>query len=123
MTELLERLDSLTAAQAAKMLGVSFRQAYALAAPAGPIPCYRIGRSVRFSQSDLLEYLESCRYIEAKSAVRSSLSSAAVSMGKESALLKSFQKLGIKPKLTHSTDRNQQGSTQQPKGLEAQSVL
>ena len=43
----------MTADEAAKLLGVSSRKVYALAAPAGPIPCHRIGRTVRFQLSDV----------------------------------------------------------------------
>lgn len=33
----------INAAQAAKVLGISASAVYSKAAPAGPIPCYRIG--------------------------------------------------------------------------------
>ncbi|RTZ39959.1 DNA-binding protein [Candidimonas sp. SYP-B2681] len=45
-----------------KHLGVSRRTVYGLAAPSGPIPCYQIGRRVLFSDGDIKEYLEKCRY-------------------------------------------------------------
>lgn len=38
----------MTARQVADRLGLSVRAVYALAAPAGPIACYRHGRAVRF---------------------------------------------------------------------------
>ncbi len=51
----------MSAREAAEHLGVSVSSIYALAAPAGPIPCYRIGRAVRFSLADIEEYKSSCR--------------------------------------------------------------
>lgn len=47
---------------AAALLGVSLRTVYALAAPGGPIPCYRIGRTLSFARADLEAYLQSCRH-------------------------------------------------------------
>jgi len=43
----------LSVTEAAKRLGVSARTVYDLAAPAGPIPCHRIGRRIVFSDDDL----------------------------------------------------------------------
>ena len=37
--------------QAAQVLGVSGRMVYTLAAPAGPIPCHRIGRRIISSEA------------------------------------------------------------------------
>ncbi len=51
----------MTAREAAEHLGVSVSSIYALAAPAGPILCYRIGRAVRFSLADIEEYKLTCR--------------------------------------------------------------
>src|SRR5690606_29593071 len=65
----------LSVAEAAKRLGVSPRTVYDLAAPAGPIPCHRIGRRIVFSQEDLTEYLQQCRYTEIKKEVATFLSS------------------------------------------------
>lgn len=50
------------AKKAAEMLGVSLRTVYELAAPSGPIPCYRIGRTLSFARVDLEAYLQSCRH-------------------------------------------------------------
>jgi len=47
-------LSLIGVASAAATLGVSQRHVYDLAAPAGPIPCYRIGRRILFNQTDLL---------------------------------------------------------------------
>ena len=71
--------------EASKILGVSPRKVYAMAAPAGPIPCYRIGKRVIFDQSDVIGYKESCRSTEIKNAVHLSLNSTSVSMERESA--------------------------------------
>lgn len=50
------------AKEAAAMLRVSIRTVYELAAPSGPIPCYRIGRTLGFARADLETYLQSCRH-------------------------------------------------------------
>ncbi|MBP7991210.1 MAG: helix-turn-helix domain-containing protein [Rhodocyclaceae bacterium] len=97
--------------QAAQVLGVSGRMVYTLAAPAGPIPCHRIGRRIIFDPSDVQEFKTSCRSIATKREVVSSLNSTRSSMAKESELLKAFRALGIKPKLTVTTGKNPAGST------------
>ena len=97
--------------EASELLGVSSRMVYQLAAPTGPIPCYRIGKRIIFDLPDVQEYKRSCLSTETKNVVRSSLSSTALSPRSESALLSTFQKLGIKPKLTHTTAKNQPDST------------
>lgn len=48
-------------AQAARLLGVSERLVYDLAAPAGPIPCTRIGRRIIFDEADVAAYREAHR--------------------------------------------------------------
>lgn len=49
--------DMLTAAQVAKILGVSLGFVYSLAAPVGPLACYRYGvRCIRFAREDLEAY-------------------------------------------------------------------
>src|SRR3546814_5392632 len=62
---------------AAAFLGVSLRQVYDLAAPHGPIPCYRTGRRITFDRADLVEYRQKCRSTEIKCAVNISLNSTA----------------------------------------------
>lgn len=52
----------LTAAQVAKMLGLSTRAVYELRA-VGRLPAFVFGRSVRFNESDVLAYIESCRTV------------------------------------------------------------
>ena|SRR3989304_3145162 len=112
-------MSAITAANAAKMLGVSAGKVYALAAPAGPIPCTRIGKRIIFDQSDVLEYQASCRYIETKRAVASCSTSPARLKADESALQKSFRALGIKPRPTLLTGRNQPSSTPLPHASKA----
>jgi excisionase family DNA binding protein len=51
----------LTVKQAAEVLGISPSTVYGIAAPAGQLPCYRVGRAVRFEMSDIEEYKQSCR--------------------------------------------------------------
>jgi len=49
------------ARDAARMLSISERALWALTAPRGPIPCVRLGRSVRYSVAALQRYLETGR--------------------------------------------------------------
>ena len=52
----------ITAMEVAKILGISRQAAYNLAAPHGPIPCYRFGpRCMRFDVESVNDYLRSCR--------------------------------------------------------------
>lgn len=88
----------LTAEEAAKLLGISKRTIYELAAPAGPIPCYRMGRTVRFERTDLDEYAKSCRYTSTKTSHVGVLNLTASSPEGESGLLKLFRKAGLDPK-------------------------
>ncbi len=48
-------------AQAAEYLGLCERTLWYRTAPRGPIPCVRIGRSVRYDRRDLDEYIESSK--------------------------------------------------------------
>lgn len=108
----------LTASQAAAHLGISARSVYDLAAPNGPIPCMRIGRRVVFDEADILEYKRSCLCTVINNVVRSSLSSTAVlPVQAVSGLESAFRKLGIKPRLTHSTGRNRRDSTHKQREL------
>ena len=97
----------MNAAQTADVLGISARLVYAQAAPFGPIPCYRIGARVSFDESEIQEYKKSCQCIETKRQVASSLSSTVTLTARGSGLESVFQRLGIKPKLTPSTAKNQ----------------
>lgn len=54
----------LTAAEVAEMLAIDRRTVYDLAAPLGPIPCYRIGpRCIRFERNDIDVYKEHTRAV------------------------------------------------------------
>ncbi|RXN87975.1 hypothetical protein C7R54_15470 [Achromobacter aloeverae] len=99
------------AAEAARMLGVSSRHVYDLAAPKGPIPCYRIGKRITFEVADLLEYKQKCRSIEIQNAVSSSLNSTVRLKASESELESVFRKLGLEPRRMPSTGRSQRAST------------
>ena len=105
----------MNATEAAKTLGISARQVYALAAPGGPIPCTRIGKRIIFDLPDLLEFKASCRSTAIKTEVALSMSLTAASTDNESALQNAFRALGIKPKPTHSTAKSPQGSTPSPR--------
>jgi excisionase family DNA binding protein len=88
---------------AAEYLGVSKRAMYDLAAPKGPIPCYRIGRAVRFAQGDIEAFKQSrrCEPIHAvpTAAIRApALRLKASSPTGESELMKFFRARGLIPK-------------------------
>ena len=102
---------SMSVKEVATELGVSSGMVYSLAAPAGPIPCYRVGRRVTFDETDIQEYKQSCRSVVTNRAVRSSLSSTASSTTCVSALESAFQKLGVRPKQTNTTARRPRAST------------
>ncbi|WP_425495196.1 hypothetical protein [Pandoraea horticolens] len=90
---------------------MSVHAIYALAAPAGPLSCFRIGRRVLFSERDVMEFLNECRCTKIEKKVVSCLSSTVVYPAIESALERSFRKLGVEPKLKNSTSKNAPGST------------
>ena len=50
-----------TPRDAARTLAVSGRTLWAMTAPRGPIPCVRIGRSVRYYVDDLRGFIENKR--------------------------------------------------------------
>jgi hypothetical protein len=56
----------MNAKQAAAILGISSRGLYALAAPYGPIPCYRIGRRIVFNEADVVAFKESQKVTQVK---------------------------------------------------------
>lgn len=89
--------------EAAAMLGVSIRTVYELAAPGGPIPCYRVGRTLSFASADLDAYLQSCRHEPLAKPVakpgRSSRRLKASDPLGESDLVKLFKSHGITPKM------------------------
>ncbi|WP_448208794.1 helix-turn-helix domain-containing protein [Bordetella avium] len=101
----------LTPADVAVRLRVSPNTARRLAAPGGPIPCYRVGRQIRFQSSDVEEYENSCRSTSIKAAVDIALSSTALSPAGASGLRNFFQKHGLKLRQTHSTGRKAAAST------------
>ncbi|AZY49722.1 helix-turn-helix domain-containing protein [Bordetella avium] len=101
----------LSVAEAAAVLCVAQRTVYDLAAPGGPIPCHRFGRRILFTKEDLTEYIASCRYIETKRAVVSSLSSTAPLKASESALPSFFRSRGVVPRQTPTTAKKPRAST------------
>lgn len=88
----------ISAVDAAEILGVSARQVYDLAAPAGPIPCYRIGGRVVFERAEVEAYLQSCRCVAAPKRETVRLTSTRIPGRGESALEKIFREAGIKRK-------------------------
>ncbi|WP_457955296.1 helix-turn-helix domain-containing protein [Achromobacter xylosoxidans] len=91
------------AKEAAAILGVSLRTAYALAAPGGPIPCYRIGRTLSFALADLEAYLQTCKHEPLPKPVskpgNASIRLKASDPRGESNLVKLFRSHGITPKI------------------------
>jgi len=49
----------LSVREAAKMLAISERTLWSITAPRGPLPCVRIGRSVRYDLRDLQAFINS----------------------------------------------------------------
>jgi excisionase family DNA binding protein len=92
----------LSVQEAADLLGINKRTMYSLAAPQGPIPCYRIGRSVRFERVDIDAYKEAQRCEPARPiTVRTPLPVVrlkASSPTGETELQKLFREAGLKPK-------------------------
>jgi excisionase family DNA binding protein len=90
----------LTVEEAAALLGVAPRTMYSLAAPAGPLPSYRIGRSLRFEQTDVVEYKEQCRCVPAQRVRAPPLRTFTIRASSidGSELRETFRKLGVKPK-------------------------
>lgn len=52
----------LTTREAARALSLCERTLWSITAPRGPLPCVRIGGSVRYSPDDLRAYIESHRH-------------------------------------------------------------
>lgn len=100
--------------EAAKQLNISPRAMYDLAAPEGPIPCHRVGRTgrtVRFEQSDIDSYKQSCRYTTTKNQDAGASRLIASSTENDSALQSFFRKAGLKPKLKPTTKKKRTDST------------
>ena len=51
----------LTIKEAAKILSISQRSCWTITHPRGPLPCVRIGRSVRYATDDLRSYIDAQR--------------------------------------------------------------
>jgi excisionase family DNA binding protein len=102
----------LKAAEAGKLLGLSARTMYALAA-AGKIACHRMGledSAVRFEEADVLAYKESCRSPATTPAAGcSSLTASSPEPG--SALTDYFRKAGREPKRKPTTSGKRRDST------------
>jgi excisionase family DNA binding protein len=103
----------LKAAEAGRLLGLSARTMYALAA-AGKIACHRMGlgdAAVRFEEADVLAYKESCRSPATTRAAGSTSSTARFPELDGSALTSYFRKAGREPKPKRSTTTKQPGAT------------
>ncbi len=92
----------MNAKQVAVILGMSSRAVYALAAPYGPIPCYRIGRRIVFNEADVVAFKESHRVTQVKVETRipgpmPTIRLKASDPNPHANLEKAFLKLGIVP--------------------------
>ncbi|WP_190275232.1 hypothetical protein [Collimonas fungivorans] len=92
--------DSITAGDAAILLGISNRMIYELAAPSGPMLPH--SQQDYFQESSVLAYMESCRCTHIERAKISSQDTPTIRVSSigESALENTFRKLGITPKRT-----------------------
>ena len=100
----------LTAAEVAAILGLKPRTVYDLHA-SGALTGYRFGRAVRFEPEDVERYRESCRSHGTSESSAGALRSTVTSRAVVSELQSCFQRAGVKPKLTRSTDRKARAST------------
>ncbi len=99
----------LTAQEAAKLLGVSKRMMYDLAAPHGPVPCTRYStKYVRFKQEDIKDYEKSCQYTSTKPQIVGVSHLTASSPAGESGLQNFFRKAGLEPKRKPMIKKKQQ---------------
>lgn len=99
----------LTAKQVAIELGISARTVYDLHA-SGALPGYKFGRAIRFAPADVATYRESCRSagtVETRVGVSSST---ALFKAAATGLASCFRAAGVKPRLTRSTAKKEQGS-------------
>jgi excisionase family DNA binding protein len=94
----------LTVKEAAALLGIAPRTMYSLAAPAGPLPCYRVGRALRFEQTDVFGYKEQCRCVPVQRVKAPSPRTFTIraSSPEGSELREAFRKLGVKPRYNRS---------------------
>lgn len=98
----------MNAAQAANFLGISARLIYSMAAPAGPIPCYRIGKRLSFDEQELQEYKDSCRCVQFKMptpTLSRTFPKLKASSPDSHGLEKAFLKFGVKLKRERTTGR------------------
>lgn len=104
----------LTAAEAAKLLGLSARTMYDLAR-SGKIACHRMGvgdGAVRFDPADLQEYKRQCRSpVITPDAGSSSLTASSPLPSGDSALTNYFRKAGRNPKPKSTTSGKRRAST------------
>lgn len=103
-----------SAAEAAKTMGISRRAVYDLATE-GKLPHYRIGRRIVLEAADIREYLLQCRSTATKKRIVGGLSLTAVCQAKgESELTSAFLKLGAVPRQTPLTGKKRRASTPSP---------
>src|SRR3569833_2163307 len=97
-------MSTITADEAAAILGVSKRMVYDLAAPHGPIPCARYSaKCVRFESQDVEAYKAQCQHTSIKQKIVGSLTSTRLSTAGESELQKLYRQAGAVPRPKPST--------------------
>ena len=104
--------DLISAKAAGRMLGLSARAVYDLAA-SGKLAVYRPsdgGDAVRFAPKDVEEYRESCRSVGTSATSAGASSSTAVLKAADTDLAAYFRAAGVRPKLTPTTARKAPGS-------------
>jgi excisionase family DNA binding protein len=103
----------LNAAAVALQLGISRRAVYDLA-KRGHLACHRLGvggGAVRFAPDDIEAYLQSCRSAGTPETSAGATNSTVSLRAADTDLAGYFQKAGVKPKLTPTTERSRGGST------------
>lgn len=102
----------MSAKQVAVELGISARMVYDLH-HGGRLVGYRFGRVVRFDESTVSAYKESCKCQSVSTNATSAGASNLTALLKDegSALASYFRKVGVKPRLKSSTAKNRRAST------------
>jgi excisionase family DNA binding protein len=99
----------ITAAEAAKQLGISARMVYDLF-HAGRLAGFKIGRAVRFDPADIETFRQSCRSPGTPATSAGGTTSTVTLKAADTDLSAYFRKAGLKPKLTRTTGGKAPGS-------------
>jgi predicted DNA-binding transcriptional regulator AlpA len=107
----------LTAAQLATRLSIGRRTVYTL-----PIPQHRFGGSVRWAESDILEYEKNCRFSSTNVTSGGGTNFVARLQVPQSALLAYFRRRGIEPKQKPLTAQRRRASSDLPRALSTKAL-